>query len=120
MSTQREELRVECGVPTRAANNSRFEIIEDDFLWAATVKLQCIGQASIELAFSLRESELDIAHPRIAQDCDKDRDFADRVVDLDRTDIAPVNLDGFAWTVDNVLIDPSLDWPNRSKVGLQL
>ena len=72
------------GGAARAIDHGRFQVVEDDGARTGPKKLQGMHQAAIEFCLALRERELDINQPAMAEHGHEYRDFAGRVSDWTR------------------------------------
>src|SRR5271168_4892365 len=93
------------GGAARAVDHGRFQVVEDDGARTGSKELQGMHQTAIEFGLALREGELDIGHPAVAEHGDEDRDPAGRVSDLDAAALAPVDLHGLGRLVVDFLVN---------------
>src|SRR3954464_9171359 len=93
------------GGAARAVDDSRFQVVEDDGARTGPKELQGVHQAAIEFGLALREGELDIGHPAVAEHGHQDRDLAGRVSYWDAPAFTPVNLHRLGRLVVDFLIN---------------
>ena len=93
-----------CGA-ARAVNHGRFQVVEDDGTRTDPKELQGMHPAAIEFRLALRECELDIGHPAVAEHGHEDRNLAGSVSYLNAAALAPIDLHGLSWLVVDFLID---------------
>ena len=117
VATERQELGMKTGGAARAVDHGRFQVVEDDGTRTGPKELQRMHQAAIEFRLALREGELDIGHPAVAEHGHQDRDFAGRVSDRDAPALAPVDLHGLGRLVVDFLIDTSAWGPEGPQVA---
>src|SRR5271166_682878 len=100
-----------CGA-ARAIDHSRFQVVEDNGARTGPKELQGMHQAAIEFGLALREGELDVGHPAVAEHGHQDRNFAARVSYLDAAALAPVDLHRLRRLVVNFLVDATARGPD--------
>src|SRR3954451_2291852 len=95
-----------------AVDHGRFQVVEDDGARTGPKELQGMHQTAIEFGLALREGELDIGHPAVAEHGHQDRDLAGRVSYWDAAALAPVDLHGLGRLVVDFLIDATARGPD--------
>src|SRR5271154_1402920 len=93
------------GGAARAVDHGRFQVVEDDGTRTGPKELQGMHQAAIEFCLALREGELDIGHPAVAEHGHQDRNFAGRLSYWDAAALAPVDLPRLRRLLVDFLID---------------
>ena len=92
-------------VAAQAVDHGSFQVVEDDGTRTGPKELHGMHQAAIEFRLALRESELDIGHPAVAEHGHQDRDLAGRASYLDAAALTPVDLHRLRQLVVDFLID---------------
>ena len=96
---------METGTAPRAVEHRRLEVVEDQMARTATEEGQSMDQAPVELGLALRQSELDVEQPAVAEHGHKHRDLAGCRADLHAAAFAPIDLHGLARLVRHFLVD---------------
>ena len=96
---------METGFAARAIQDGRLQVVEDDGAGTATEELEGMDDSAVELLLALRERELDIDQPAIAEHGHEHRDFAGRVTDSHAAAFAPIDLHRLARLVVDFLVD---------------
>lgn len=63
---------MEAGVPTMTADDSRFQIVENDLPWTSTEEAESIRDTAIEVGLPLCQAKLDVAEPAVTQHGNQD------------------------------------------------
>ena len=108
---------METGGAARAVQDGRLQIIDDDGPRTAAEKLQGMDHAAIELRLALRERELDVHQPAVAEHGDEHRDLAGRVADAYPATLAPIDLHGLSRLVMDFLVDATALGPDGPEIA---
>src|SRR5947209_2917922 len=103
---------METGVATRAVEHGRLEVVDDQIARTAAEEGQSVDQAPVELGLALRQGELDVHQPDVAQHGYEHRDFASRRAHLDVATFAPIDLHRLGRFVMDLLVDAAAGWPD--------
>ena len=106
---------MQTGVAARTAGDRRLEIVEDDLPWAALKEFQGVDQGPVELRLPLRETELDVDHPAVAEHGHEDRDPPRRLADRQAPAVPPIHLHGLARLVKHLLVHPPSGRTDRAQ-----
>ena len=105
---------MEAGGAARAVEHGRLQVVEDDGAGTAAEEGQGIDQAAVELGLALREGELDVEQPAVAEHGHEHRDLAGRGADLDAAAFAPIDLHRLGRFVVHLLVDAAARRPDLS------
>ena len=105
VAAQRQELGMETGSAARAVEHGRLQVVEDQAAGTAAEEGQGVDQAAVELGLALREGELDVDQPAIAEHGHEHRDLAGRRADLHAAAFAPIDLHRLGRFVVDLLVD---------------
>src|SRR5271157_999199 len=96
---------MQTGFAARAIENGRLQIVEDNGTGTGAKKLEGMDDSAVELLLALRERELDIDQPAIAEHGHEHRSFARRVTDSHAAALAPIDLHRLGRFVVDFLVD---------------
>ena len=96
---------MQTGFAARAVEYGRLQIVEDDGAGTAPEELEGMDDSAVELLLALRERELDVDHPAIAEHGHEHRNFASRVTDSHTAALAPIDLHRLGRFVVDFLVD---------------
>src|SRR5207248_6827397 len=119
IAAQRQELGMETGAASRAVEHRRLEVVEDQLARTATEEGQGIDQAPVEFGLALRQSELDVEQPAVAEHGHKHRDLAGCRADLHAAAFAPIDLHGLSRFVMHLLVDAAACRTKLAQVAAQ-
>ena len=105
MAAQGQELGMEAGSAARAIEHGRLQVVEDHGPGTATEELEGVDQPAVELRLALRERELDVHQPAVAEHRHEHRNLAGRGTNLHAAALAPVDLHRLGRLVVDFLID---------------
>src|SRR5258708_5608198 len=105
-----------CGA-AGSVDHSRFQIVDDDGTRTAAKEHEGTDDAPIEFRLALRECELDIDHPAVAEHGHEDRDSAGRISYWDAAALAPVDLHGLGRLVVDFLVNATTRGTDRPHVS---
>ncbi len=110
---------MQTGFAARAVEYGRFQIVEDNGTGTGAKKLEGMNDSAVELLLALRERELDIDQPTIAEHGHEYRNFARRVPDSHAAAITPIDLHRLGRFVVDFLVDTTAaqDGPSASSGG---
>src|SRR5271166_5644605 len=108
---------MEAGSAARTVEHGRLQVVEDDAAGTTTEELESMHQAAVEFGFVLRECELDVHQPAIAEHGYEHRNLARCRPDLHAAAFAPIDLHRLSRLVVDFLVDPSASGTSLPKVA---
>ena len=96
---------MQTGFAARAVQDGRLQIVEDNGTGTAFEELEGMDDSAVELLLALRECELDIDQPAIAEHGHEYRNFARRVANSHAAAFAPIDLHRLGRFVVDFLVD---------------
>ena len=107
---------METGGAARSVDHRRLQIIDDHSTGAGAEELQGMHQAAVELGLALRQGELDVDQPAVAEHGHEDRNLAHGGTDSHTAALAPINLH----RLSRFIVDLLVHTPPRGAHGPQV
>ena len=117
VAAEGQEVLMEASVPPRAVEHCGLEVVHDQLPRAALEELQGVHHAAVKVGLPLREAELDVAQPAVAEHGHEHRDPPRSLADRQPSAVAPIDLHRLARLVDHFLIDPSPRGPDLVQIA---
>src|ERR1700722_13108935 len=108
---------METGFATRAVQDGCLQVVKDDGARTATEELEGMDDSAVKFLLALRERELDIDQPAIAEHGHEHRNLAGRVSYLDAAALTPIDLHRLSRLVVDFLIDATARGPDGPHVA---
>ncbi len=102
-----------------AIEHRRLEVVEDQVAGTAAEEGQGVDQAPVEFGFALRQGELDVEQPAMAEHGHEHRDLAGSRADRHAAAFAPIDLHGLGRLVMHLLVDAATCRTDLTQVAAQ-
>ncbi len=108
---------METRIAARAVEYGRLQVVEDDGAGTATEELEGMDYSAVELLLALRERELNIDQPAIAEHGHEHGDLSRGGTDSHAAALAPIDLHRLARLVVDFLVDATSRGTDLSQIA---